>query len=29
VSHSPAEYATDEDCVAGVGALATVLDELT
>jgi hypothetical protein len=29
VSHSPAEFATDEDCVAGVEALATVLGELT
>jgi N-carbamoyl-L-amino-acid hydrolase len=29
VSHSPAEYASDEDCTAGVEALATVLRELT
>jgi N-carbamoyl-L-amino-acid hydrolase len=29
VSHSPAEFATDADCVAGVEALATVLGELT
>ena len=28
VSHSPAEHATDDDCVAGVAALATVLEEL-
>jgi N-carbamoyl-L-amino-acid hydrolase len=28
VSHSPAEYATDADCEAGVDALARVLDEL-
>jgi N-carbamoyl-L-amino-acid hydrolase len=28
VSHSPAEYATDEDCAAGVEALATVLEDL-
>jgi beta-ureidopropionase / N-carbamoyl-L-amino-acid hydrolase len=28
VSHSPAEFATDADCVAGVEALATVLGEL-
>jgi N-carbamoyl-L-amino-acid hydrolase len=29
VSHSPAEYATDADCAAGVEALATVLEDLT
>ncbi len=29
VSHSPAESATDADCVAGVTALAKVLEELT
>jgi N-carbamoyl-L-amino-acid hydrolase len=29
VSHSPAEHASDADCVAGVAALATVLGELT
>jgi N-carbamoyl-L-amino-acid hydrolase len=28
VSHAPAEYATDEDCAAGVRALAGVLEEL-
>jgi beta-ureidopropionase / N-carbamoyl-L-amino-acid hydrolase len=28
VSHAPAEYATDEDCAAGVRALARVLEEL-
>jgi N-carbamoyl-L-amino-acid hydrolase len=28
VSHSPAEHATDDDCVAGVAALARVLAEL-
>ncbi|MFS8479960.1 MAG: allantoate amidohydrolase [Micromonosporaceae bacterium] len=28
VSHSPAEHATDEDCEAGVAALAAVLEEL-
>ncbi|GAA3913104.1 allantoate amidohydrolase [Actinoplanes auranticolor] len=28
VSHSPAEHASDEDCAAGVEALATVLGEL-
>jgi N-carbamoyl-L-amino-acid hydrolase len=28
VSHSPAEHATDEDCEAGVAALADVLQEL-
>ena len=28
VSHSPAEHATDEDCEAGVAALASVLEEL-
>jgi len=28
VSHSPAEHATDDDCVAGVAALARVLEEL-
>jgi beta-ureidopropionase / N-carbamoyl-L-amino-acid hydrolase len=28
ISHSPAEHATDADCVAGVHALARVLDEL-
>jgi N-carbamoyl-L-amino-acid hydrolase len=29
VSHSPAEHATEADCVAGIEALATVLEELT
>ncbi|MEV4639316.1 allantoate amidohydrolase [Actinoplanes sp. NPDC049548] len=29
VSHSPAEHAPDEDCAAGVEALATVLEALT
>jgi beta-ureidopropionase / N-carbamoyl-L-amino-acid hydrolase len=29
VSHAPAEHASDEDCVAGVEALAAVLRELT
>lgn len=29
VSHSPAESATEDDCVAGVGALADVLEGLT
>jgi N-carbamoyl-L-amino-acid hydrolase len=29
VSHAPAEHASDEDCAAGVEALATVLAELT
>ncbi|HEY2795718.1 MAG TPA: allantoate amidohydrolase [Micromonosporaceae bacterium] len=29
ISHAPAEYATDEDCAAGVIALADVLEELT
>jgi len=29
VSHSPAEFAEPDDCLAGVGALATVLAELT
>ena len=29
VSHSPAEHATDEDCAAGVDALATVLGDLS
>jgi N-carbamoyl-L-amino-acid hydrolase len=29
VSHSPAEHATDADCEAGIGALATVLEDLT
>ncbi|HWH01038.1 MAG TPA: allantoate amidohydrolase, partial [Pilimelia sp.] len=29
VSHAPAECATDDDCAAGVAALATVLAELT
>jgi len=29
VSHAPAEHAPDEDCVAGVEALATVLEELS
>jgi beta-ureidopropionase / N-carbamoyl-L-amino-acid hydrolase len=29
VSHSPAEHADREDCLAGVDALATVLDELS
>jgi N-carbamoyl-L-amino-acid hydrolase len=28
VSHAPAEHATDEDCAAGVEALATILEEL-
>ena len=28
VSHSPAEYATEDDCVAGVTALAGVLEGL-
>lgn len=28
VSHSPSEHADEEDCVAGVQALATVLEEL-
>jgi N-carbamoyl-L-amino-acid hydrolase len=28
VSHSPAEYATDDDCAAGVDALAAVLEDL-
>jgi N-carbamoyl-L-amino-acid hydrolase len=28
VSHSPAESATDDDCVAGVAALAAVLADL-
>ncbi|GLY01262.1 MULTISPECIES: allantoate amidohydrolase [Actinoplanes] len=28
VSHSPAEHASDEDCEAGIEALATVLEEL-
>src|SRR5690606_26952229 len=28
VSHSPAEHATDADCVAGVAALARVLEDL-
>ena len=28
VSHSPAEFATDDDCVAGIRALTTVLREL-
>jgi N-carbamoyl-L-amino-acid hydrolase len=28
VSHSPAENATEEDCVAGIEALATTLEEL-
>jgi N-carbamoyl-L-amino-acid hydrolase len=28
VSHSPAETASDDDCVAGVAALADVLREL-
>jgi N-carbamoyl-L-amino-acid hydrolase len=28
VSHSPAEHATDDDCAAGVTALARVLEEL-
>jgi N-carbamoyl-L-amino-acid hydrolase len=28
VSHSPGEFATDEDCVAGVVALADVLEAL-
>ncbi|MEV6492934.1 M20/M25/M40 family metallo-hydrolase, partial [Actinoplanes sp. NPDC051633] len=29
VSHSPAEHASDDDCEAGVEALAAVLGELT
>ena len=29
VSHSPAEFATDDDCAAGVDALAAVVRELT
>jgi beta-ureidopropionase / N-carbamoyl-L-amino-acid hydrolase len=29
VSHSPAEYAERDDCLAGVAALATVLEDLT
>jgi N-carbamoyl-L-amino-acid hydrolase len=29
VSHAPAEHAADADCVAGVAALATVLEDLT
>jgi N-carbamoyl-L-amino-acid hydrolase len=29
VSHSPAEHASDEDCAAGVEALATVLEDLS
>ena len=29
VSHSPAEQASRNDCLAGVDALATVLEELT
>jgi N-carbamoyl-L-amino-acid hydrolase len=29
ISHSPAEYASPEDCAAGVEALATVLRDLT
>ena len=29
VSHSPAEHASRDDCLAGVDALATVLEELT
>jgi len=29
VSHSPAEFAEDEDCEAGVAALARVLGDLT
>jgi N-carbamoyl-L-amino-acid hydrolase len=28
VSHAPAEHATDEDCAAGVTALADVLEDL-
>ena len=28
VSHSPAEFAEREDCLAGIGALATVLKDL-
>jgi N-carbamoyl-L-amino-acid hydrolase len=28
ISHSPAEYASTEDCVAGVQALAAVLEDL-
>jgi N-carbamoyl-L-amino-acid hydrolase len=28
VSHAPEEFATDEDCAAGVAALAAVLEEL-
>ena len=29
ISHSPAEYAEDQDCLAGIEALATVLQDLT
>jgi N-carbamoyl-L-amino-acid hydrolase len=29
VSHSPAEHAEEEDCVAGISALARVLGDLT
>jgi N-carbamoyl-L-amino-acid hydrolase len=29
VSHSPAEHAEDDDCRAGIDALATVLEELS
>jgi N-carbamoyl-L-amino-acid hydrolase len=29
VSHSPAEHAEDADCVAGIHALAAVLEDLT
>jgi beta-ureidopropionase / N-carbamoyl-L-amino-acid hydrolase len=29
ISHSPAEHAEEEDCVAGIGALARVLGDLT
>jgi len=29
VSHSPAEYASEADCEAGVDALARVLEDLT
>jgi N-carbamoyl-L-amino-acid hydrolase len=29
ISHSPSEHAPEEDCVAGVEALAKVLEELS
>jgi N-carbamoyl-L-amino-acid hydrolase len=28
VSHAPAEHASDDDCAAGIAALADVLEEL-